>query len=968
MTGRKTLRLVRDVARRPNPHSVSSVALNASALAFVMLLAFPRPSCGQLVDSLDAYPVRWSLLESDCDARVISHEHSVASDAENASCESITLKTGHGTRTLLAYPIEPVRPIDDLTARLSVHALNKGMRIGFRVRYPHLISSRTRRPEQVFVYGASTTRVGEFQRIGVGNLSGPLQLRTIALRREHGSDADLRDAYVDAIVLNVYAGAGVHRIRLDHLEVDAMIPASSTTPALSRPGKRNPKGISLRRETADASPSGRRDDNLAVVPPFASGQLTRVLQYNGEPLAWLRSLGFDAIWTAAKPDRALLVDAMRNQMRVYCSPPDTPNPELKPLLEPIAGWIVGAHMAVDGQTRLEIREQIQRARRLPSWWHRPILINALEDERHYASIADGLILDVPPSWQVNQPGESRAALQLRTQHIQSRPLAITLLSGPSNNAIEQSRAISNRIGSTNDAPFAWHGIWTQVTDALAAGARSIWFRSSGSLATGMPRDQCRAFAMGFINRHLMLIESHFAPTRQIERIKGLREDYVGVRVSSRDTSLLLITSQRRLRSDTDLPQTTTASPNGTLAWTLSGDGDALTIPLAPEDRGKPVWRLTHFNATRVSHENDRSAPAIEIISPDMVETLLISDDVRAGGLAGTRGSQLVRQAASDRWQLARDQLRKAREDWANVNNLRIITSPPPTALLNASGQAESDAEVFLRGGDANEALRFAARADAWSLRALGMLGVSIHNRPGGSRWISSPPWMSHNFETQMAWWPLISMPTGQGIVRRLGVPISPNAGQWSRNLLASGTLDRPETLDQGWDFGRRHPQWADSDARWIQRGVYQGPGALELVAMPKTDDPIPGGYSGTLLLAQSPPVHLDANTAYRVDAKIKTTGFLQPHQGVLVYESGASQELGVLVRNTNGWQTVTLLRQALDDRPVRVSFELIGGGECTVDSIEVRQWQLSGTLTPASPTAPPTLLTPVARESNGQVR
>ncbi|MEM9366714.1 MAG: hypothetical protein AAGD07_12030 [Planctomycetota bacterium] len=918
-----------------------------------MLLTFPLLASGQLVDSLDAYPVRWSLLSSDCDARILSHEHTRMPEAENASCESVTLKTGHGTQAILIYPIEPVRPIDDLTARLSVHALNRGMRIGLRVRFPHLISDRTRRPEQVFVFGASTSRVGEFQRIGVGNLRQPLQLKTIALRREFGSQADLRDAYVDAVVLNVYSGAGVHRIGLDLLAVDAMIPASSAPALRSRPDEPEPSGVTLRRPEQGTG------------PPFANRRLTRVLQYQGEPLAWLRSLGFDAIWTAATPDRDLLVDAMRNQMRVYCSPPDVADPELKPLLEPLAGWVVGAHMAVDSQTRLEIREQIQRVRRLPSWWQRPILINALEDERHYAAIADGLILDAPPLWQVNQAGESRAALQRRTAHLHQQPLAVTVPSGPPSTAIFQSQAIGNRIGSTSDGPFAWQGIWAQATDALAAGARSIWYRSSESLATGMPRDQCRALAMGFVNRHLMLIESHFDPMSQIEKLTGLRGDYVGVRVRTSDRSLLLVTSQRRLRSETDLPL---AGASGTRVWTLSGDGDALTIPLAPEDRGKPVWRLTHFNATRLSSQNRTSAASVEIISPDMVETILISDDVRAGGMAATRGNQLVRQAASDRWQLARDQLAKARNDWAHVNNLRIITSPPPTALLNASGQAESDAEVFLRGGEPNEALRFASRADAWSLRALGMLGVSIHNRPGGSVWVSSPAWMSDNFETQMAWWPLISIPTGQGILRRLGVPISPHAGQWSRNLLAGGDLDRPESLDQGWDFGRRHPQWADSEARWVQRGAYQGPGAMELVAMPKTDDPLPGGYSGTVLLAQSPPVHLAADTAYRVDAMVKTMGFQQPHQGVLVYESGASQDLGVLVRDTDGWQTITLLRHATDSHPIRVCFELIGGGECTVDSIEVRQWQLSGNRPSTSAAGDSVLLSPIAKESTGRAR
>ncbi|MEP0059968.1 MAG: hypothetical protein ABJF15_10600, partial [Rhodopirellula bahusiensis] len=151
----------------------------------------------QLIDSLDAYPPRWSLHESDCDAIVADQGHENDPSAEGGVCEAISLVMGHGTQAILVYPIEPVRPIDELSAMVSVKGLNTGIQVGFRVRFPYLIDSETRRPASVTIFGSQYRRVGEFQRLGVSAITAPLRLKIIALRNEYGIQADVSAPYVD---------------------------------------------------------------------------------------------------------------------------------------------------------------------------------------------------------------------------------------------------------------------------------------------------------------------------------------------------------------------------------------------------------------------------------------------------------------------------------------------------------------------------------------------------------------------------------------------------------------------------------------------------------------------------------------------------------------------------------------------------------------------------------------------------
>ncbi len=951
--GRKTVQ---------SSHRRRSAAPLRLLVAAVSVFIFSGSVHGQLIDPLDAYPPRWSLDENDCDARVSEQGHAHDAGADGGRCETITMLTGHGTKAVLVYPIEPLRPIDALAATISVKGLARGIRIGFRVRFPYLIDPQTRRPAALLIYGSSYERIGEFQRLGVSDISRDLKLKRVSLRNEFGVKADVSSPYVDAVVINAYGGAGNHTLRLDALQIDAMVPLvdehasqSGITAGQTADGESvlTSRGHESRRQTPQSS------SGVGVGAAFPSNRVTRILQHNGEPLAWVRSLGFDAVWLSEPPTATILSEAIAARMKIYAPAPSSPEASLAPMLEPVSGWIVGDRQPMDSDHVDMHAKTVARLRRLPTRWQRPLIGCPVESFRQYAAMLDSVVFDAPPRVRNLSSAATKALRQDHIQRCSGKPMAIAV-SGMTNLAASlQDGLIAARIGTPERDAFQWHGMWRQIADALGDRPDAVLIRSVESLSSGTPRQQSRAMAFSFVNRFVAALErwiSAAEPSRTAELIhdaKTQRPIYVAHRLNSGPTTLLIMT---------------TALGRGDAA--LAGDGKTIEIRLPPADEGKLIWRLTDFSAERLTPDTNTTGTTLSIVSPDVVEVIAISDDIGEAGRIASSAKRFARQAALDRWQLAAEAVRQSEFQWQGAIAARVVDRSPPSDLLQVAATSLESAERLARSGQPESSLRMSRRADAWGAKSNWMLHnalvTGIHagestagdefddsqTQPG--RHVSSPPLIAGDFETQIAWSPLLKTPVNDlasvapSVVNQMGT-----RSRWSINRLAGGDFERGPVLSgedalarEGWTLGRRHARWADVEATQIERGAFSGKGALRLRVTPRRSDPLPGGYEGTCLMIRSPAVRMQEPAVVRIDVMVRTLGFSNPHQGLLVYDSVGSQEMGVLVRDQPQWTPVTLFRQVGADTVLHVMMEVIGGGEAVIDDIQVRTWE-----TVANPTA-----------------
>lgn len=953
------------VPGRKTVQSMGRFATRVWVLGWLLFFPLVGSATGQLIDSLDVYPPRWSLGENDCDARITDQGHAADPSAEGGACETVTLLASHGTKAVLVYPIEPVRPINELTATASVKGVNPGLQIGFRVRFPYILDPKTKRPESVLIYGSSYQRAGEFQRLGVSDIIRDLKLKQVSLRNEYGSQADVASPYVDAVVLNAYCGPGNGSIRIDELKVDAMVPLVEEESALGRIAASRPiqskraTQASDERDPIRSSPANRMPDLSAsswmTNPPFVLGKVTRILEHNDEPLNWVRSLGFDAVWLRSPPTPAILSEAIAARMQVYAPAPSSPDPKLAPLLEPVAAWIVASDQPMDSVNLESLRRDVERLRNLPARWQRRLVGSPVENYREYAAMLDGVILDAPPRVR-NLSGVETKTLRLgEAIRAGGKPIAIGIASSPNPIAIDQTNAIAGRIGTPLCESFAWQGMWRQVAESIGDGPAAVLYRSPESLAQGTPLQQNRAMAMSYVNRWLAGIEPWIA---------GSTPDPIPMIISDAGSSQPIYIGHRFVRGPTTLIVMTSAMHRG--SPTLAGDGKTLSFQLPPDDEGKMTWRLTHFNAERLTPQSNSSGTQIEIVSPDFVEVIAISSELAEAGKLAKSVGRYARQAALDRWQLAGDAIIRSQSVWNRAAAGRVIGRSMPVDLLSVAQSSLNSAEELVRGGQYDSSLRLSRRADGWIAKSDWMLhdalveGVNPNDpipairesepspfMPG--RFISSPPLIAGNYETQVAWSPMLKTPINPSLNE---LPFSTNQlgsrSRWSVNRIAGGDFERGlsgsisgiEVLErEGWTLGKRHTKWASSEAALIRRGAFAGKGALRMRVTPNVESQLPGGYEGTFMMIRSPAVRLPPGSAVRIDAMVRTLGFTGPHQGLLVYDSVGTQDLGVLVGQRSEWTPVTLFRQTGDADEIRLMMEVIGGGEAIIDQIQVRVWE-----------------------------
>ncbi len=103
--------------------------------------------------------------------------------------------------------------IDELAVSLWVRAAASGMRPAFRVVFPRTAHPATSQPLTTLLYGTSSTGGGQWSYVEVKRPIELYEAQRRVLKAQHGPAVDLRDAFIDAIVLNVFNGAGIQSFR-----------------------------------------------------------------------------------------------------------------------------------------------------------------------------------------------------------------------------------------------------------------------------------------------------------------------------------------------------------------------------------------------------------------------------------------------------------------------------------------------------------------------------------------------------------------------------------------------------------------------------------------------------------------------------------------------------------------------------------------------------------------------------------
>ena len=203
--------------RTPWTFPIRSPLTILSLLAAVILTLCVHPVLAQHLDSFDQGTPRFSLWRDD--ARTLMRPIA----RPEPGVETIEFTHGNGSFIYLITPIEPCAIIPELNASIRIRSAQSGIRIGMRIVFPRARHPATHAALTEVVFGSPHDGAGRWSTSAISYVLNLVEDRQRFLRQLFGPDIDLREPYVDAILLSVYGVPGTTKLQVDELSIDGMI-------------------------------------------------------------------------------------------------------------------------------------------------------------------------------------------------------------------------------------------------------------------------------------------------------------------------------------------------------------------------------------------------------------------------------------------------------------------------------------------------------------------------------------------------------------------------------------------------------------------------------------------------------------------------------------------------------------------------------------------------------------------------
>ena len=866
-----------------------STRLLSFACALLAALAVRAVSAVQ--ERFESAEVSWRLAESDCSARLLVHERDFTVAHSGQGSEHFRVWNTQGTYIYLAHPVAPARIIDELLPSLWVKADRADLRMMLRVVLPRT-KDREGKTLTVMLDGEFYTQVGAWQRLQVRNLKKSLEAE-VRIRRLQLGQVDEHEAYIDHVVLNAYTGPGVTEIWTDDLELVGYAAATPVGMMTSLPAA-GPVPHAAERRTPAAELRG------SVLLVEGRPYFARIIEHNGEPLSWLKGVGFNTALLRSPPSAAQLSEAEEADVWLVAPPPITAGVlDLTPAHRRVIAWRLGTGATAAEATAIDnLATQVRRQDRAAA---RPIVCDIERDVPRFASIGDLIMLGRPiigTSFELKHYGDW---LTQQVQPLIGKPFWGTVQTEPSARLVEQlaiayaNRSASQSLGSQLPKLCADpEQVRLLAFETIAAGARGACFLSRSRLDREDNVAKLRVASLRLINSELSLVEPWAAGGSFAEEI-DMRESETRGRVLETERSRLLVIT-RHEPGQQYVPRSHTTELITFFAH---------SIPITDQ-----AYHLGS-NGLQPLVRSHTTGPRITIRDPESVSLVLFTQDP----LAINRSTRVLngnrKQAAALRQEIASIQMRQTLEIVGKLGRLE-----PAKPVLDESRAVLDRAEQLLRSGDSRNALVATRTAQALVRR--------VQREAWEEAVLAFPSPTSSLLCSSFAALPLHAEATN-----RLAT------ATWATNVLRAGDCESLDAmLRSGW---RQHAPVPATDTTFVELSLDDpagGRSALRMVARPPsqtagTTNPLP-------LSITSAPVAVEAGQSLRIHGWVKVPKAITgSDEGLMIYDSISGEELAERITHTGGWREFTLYRIATHSGELTLTFALTGVGEAWLDEVAV---------------------------------
>ncbi len=873
-----------------------------ACLAAAVLAAAGGAAGGQPVwyESFEGPQPTWEELGGDLPYR-IERQQRVRDEA----------KTGEGSEHLrvagsvhLGHAVGRPRVIEELLLTVWVKADGPHVQSYARVVFPRTADRRGNGPLTTLVPGSGYTSPGHWEQLRVADIPEQLARQVRALRLEHGSELDPREAYVDRIVLAVQGHPEAIDLWIDDLDVAGHVEAPEGLAAPPPPQIERSWGTTrsaAESSSADGAPRLSGSVLVADEMPF----FLRAIRYRGESLATLSRLGFNAVWLDRLPDAEILAEAQRLQIWIIAppplpvAPPDAPGAAadrgIDARFDRVLAWDLGRHLAhPDVQPTRAWAERIRAADPLG----RPLVCSPETELRAYSRAADVLLHERPVLGTSQELTDYRTWLGTRARLARpGTPFWTAVATEPAAAVMRQWRAA----GARGPQPrLQAEQIRLAVFTALAAGSRGILFDSDASLEADDAATAARAAALELINQELETLRPWLAAGSFLRTVRSSDPQIEGAVFSTRRAWLLV--------------PLWTAPGSQCVPGQIAATRVSFVVPGVPEDYN--AFELTPGGLRPLMKQRVVGGRSVTLEEYSFFATVLLTQEPQALAALTRRMTETGRRST---------ELKRA-----------LVTSK---GRVIEAGRAPPDRVAASRLEMARENL---AQADR--LFASGDYGSA-----------------SRKLERAMRPLRLIQREAWEAAVEPLGSPVVLPSGTlygtlpWHRDTLArlAAAHSGPNRLPGGdfedpaasWETGWRHYQRVQpgiqGEAALVPEAARNGRYGLRLSAHRiEAEMTAPPGETAPVesppVWITTPPVAVEAGEMIRIRAALRVPEPIEGSvDGVLVLDSLGGESLAARVGAAPGWQDFVLFRLAPTSGTMTVTFALSGIGEVWLDDVAI---------------------------------
>ena len=847
-------------------------------------------STAQPQEEFESADPTWKVGENDCQLLVVAHRRTFDEAHSGHGSEYLQYRAAKGgSKALFSHAVRPARIIDELSPSVWLKSPQIGIRFSVRVVLPRSRDPSTGRHLTCLLEGDIYEAPGTWAQLTVEDLPLLLKRRTGHLRLKYGPTVDSREAYIDAVVLNGYCGAGITELWLDDLEVIGF-----GAHLVAAPGTSTPVGV------VGASPRVRAAEVRVEGPNVVIDKkpfFARVVDWSGEPFDFLSEMGFNVVRLRDSPTTNQIQEAARHDLWFVAPPPvDQRSLKIAAGATRTLCWQIGSNLTAEDV--LPAAARIGELRREAGPAHPAILCDVDRPVSPFAEQTDILQLKKSP---IGTSFELKDCAQWWRQVGGTvRPITPFWAAIQTELSAAQQRQVVGLVAADSvfERDVEPEQIWLQVIHAISGGARGIAFQSGSRLDSQDRASRRRAAAIRVVNNYLKILDPWCAAGRVGKSIRLPRGGYFATSLELKLTRLLIV-----CRSVAD--QQYLVGPGSV--------GGPITVPLPNRHIADQAW-LISGGGPRPLPAATGAGGSFSLDQPGLFSFIVFSNDElvfeHLGQKSDAARDLIVQNAAeigSIQLQETEDVLRKlatfgqAKQD--DFSRLETVKSAIEATRQMTHSRDPISAMRYLE--DAQDQLR-TIRRDYWQMTALAFPSP-----------ISSP--LCTSFRTLGDHWELAPR------MRQV---------RWGPNVMAAGRFEQLDhLLGTNWTQSDGSTSDIKSRVELSLESPRSGRLALKLQSWATSSQSVPERWP---VWMNSSSIKVHTGQLIRIEGWVRIDDPITgSSDGLMIFDTMTGTELATRFHSTRGWRHFLLYRVAPNSGELSVVIALTGIGAASIDDLEV---------------------------------